>query len=226
MKSDRRLSVQSVGMSSMVDLVVGCCESEAAAWAIRHWHYSRSVPSSQFNVGAWENGQFVGAVVFGIGAGNSTSGLKYGLKRRGEVAELVRVALGGHESPTTQIVSKALKLMRAHNPGIRLVVSFADYMAQGHLGIIYQAGNWVYAGAFVGDGGFKIHGKVVHTRTIGSRGWGTSLEWLREHIDPNCEKAKTVKHRYLMPADKATRKKIEPLREEAPRPAGDDGGHA
>jgi hypothetical protein len=69
---------------------------KAARYAVRHWHYSGRMPSAQNTIGAWEDGRFIGAVVFGIGAGNSTNGKRYGLKRKGEVAELVRVALSSH----------------------------------------------------------------------------------------------------------------------------------
>lgn len=184
------------------------------------------MPSAQNTIGVWEDGRFVGAVVFGIGAGNSTNGRKYGLKRKGEVAELVRVALGKHESPTTQIVARAIKLVKRRNPGLRMLISFADEYGQGHLGIIYQAGNWIYAGPFTGDGGFIIHGKVVHSRTVGSRNWKQSVEWLRTHVDPECRKAKTVKHRYLMPLDKAMRRRLESLRQPYPRPVGVEGEHS
>lgn len=208
-----------------VDLVVDWCSMKAATYAVKHWHYSGRMPSAQNTIGAWENGQFIGAVVFGIGAGNSTNGKKYGLKRKGEVAELVRVALSKHKSPTTQIIARALRLVKQRNPGIRLVISFADEMGQGHLGVIYQAGNWIYTGAFVGDGGFIIHGKIVHSRTVGSRGWKQQVAWLRQHVDPNCRKAETKKHRYLMPLDKAMRRKVESMRKDYPRPVSGEGDH-
>lgn len=210
----------------MSELIVDWCSMNAARYAVERWHYSGRMPSAQNTIGAWEDGQFIGAVVFGIGAGNSTNGKRYGLKRKGEVAELVRVALRRHEAPTTQIIARALKLMKHHNPDIRLVVSFADEMGQGHLGTIYQAGNWIYAGVFDGDGGFVIHGKIVHSRTVGSRGWKQQVAWLREHVDPQCRKAATRKHRYLYPLDKQMRRQIESLSQPYPRPVGAEGEHA
>jgi hypothetical protein len=168
-------------------------------------------------IGVWEDGKFVGAVLFGVGAGHSTSGDKYGLKRTHEVAELVRVALRAHRAPVSKIVSIALKMLKRQSPGIRLVVSFADEHAQGHVGGIYQAGNWVYAGTFEGDGGFLIRGKAMHSRSVHAHGWKQAVPWLRAHVDPCCAKLTTLKHRYLYPLDDEMRERIAPLAQPYPK---------
>lgn len=191
---------------------------KAAKYACTHWHYSRSMPSAQCKVGVWENDKFIGVVLFGIGAGASTNGSRYGLSAHRDVAELVRVALKPHDAPVSKIVSIALRMMKKANPGIRIVISFADEMGQGHIGGIYQAGNWIYAGAFEGDGGFIIHGKPVHTRTVTSRqGWKASLGWLRKYVDPNATKNKTKKHRYLMPMDSEMRQRLQQFSKPYPK---------
>jgi len=200
-----------------VDLKIDWATHEAAKYACEKWHYSKSIPSAQCKIGVWEDGKFIGVVLFGIGAGNSTSGIRYGLNKKGDVAELVRVALRSHKTPVSKIIKIALVMMKKQNPGIRLVISFADNMGQGHVGGIYQAGNWIYAGAFDGDGGFVIHGKIVHSRTVGSRGWKQSVEWIQKNIDPKCRKAETYKHRYLMPLDDEMRKRIAPLAQPYPK---------
>jgi hypothetical protein len=193
--------------------------SEAAQYACKHWHYTGVMPNAQAKIGVWEDDKFIGVVLFGIGAGNSTNGKKYGLARQGEVAELVRVALREHRTPVSRIVKIAVKMMAKSNPGIRLVISFADEMGQGHLGTIYQAGNWIYSGTFEGDGGFLVHGKIMHSKTVHSRGWKQQVEWLRQNIDPHTKKMPTRKHRYLMPLDAAMRKRIAPLAKPYPKRA-------
>lgn len=203
----------------VVSLKLDWASSEAAKYACQKFHYSGSMPSTQCRIGVWENDKFIGVVLFGIGAGNSTNGIKYGLKKQEEVAELVRVALTKHETPVSRIIKIALQMMKKRNPGIRLVISFADEMAQNHHGGIYQAGNWIYNGVFDGDGGFVINGKVVHSKTVNSRGWKQQVEWLRKNVDPNCTKSPTRKHRYLMPMDDEMKVRIAPLAKPYPKRA-------
>ena len=53
---------------SKVDLRVDWCSYEAAKYAVEHWHYSRSMPVGKLlTVGVWENGEFVGAVIYAWG---------------------------------------------------------------------------------------------------------------------------------------------------------------
>ncbi len=172
-------------------------------------------------VGAWEDGRFIGVVLFGSGAGNSTNGSRYGLSASGQVAELVRVALRDHHTPVSRIVALALRFLRKVNPDLKLVVSFAD-TAQGHHGGIYQAGNWVYTGLTEGDREFHVRGEILHPKAVYMRRWVQSESWIRENIDPAARLVKTPgKHRYLMPLDDAMRAQIAPLAKPYPKRAKD-----
>ena len=72
---------------SKVDLRVDWCEHKAAMYAVTHWHYSKSMPTPPvLKVGAWENGMFVGVVLFSRGA-NKNVGSFAGLTNL-EVCEL------------------------------------------------------------------------------------------------------------------------------------------
>jgi hypothetical protein len=63
----------------------------AAKHAVENWHYSESMPAGKLiKVGAWENGRFVGVVIFGRGANNNI-GKPYGLDQMA-ACELVRIA--------------------------------------------------------------------------------------------------------------------------------------
>lgn len=195
----------------MAELTIAKASHQAALYAVEHWHYSRRLPrAGLFIRGVWEDGKFIGVVIFSRGA-TATIGSPYGLKQT-ECVELTRVALDTHKSPVTQIVAAALKDLKRSNPGLRLVVSYADPM-QGHLGGIYQAGNWVYVGQNKAAPEFIIRGQQMHMRTIHSKGWKQSLAWLRENVDPNTERVEIMpKHKYLMPLDRAMRRQIEVLR--------------
>lgn len=211
---------------SKVDLKLDWCSYEAAKYAVEKWHYSRVMPSCGANIGVWEEGKFVGAVCFGVGAANVTRGEKYGLARSHEIAELMRVALTKHKTPTSRIITIACKMLKKQSPGLRMLISFADEMRCGHHGGIYQAAGWLYAGVFDGDVGFVIKGKTWHSKSVHSAGWKQTVEWLRKHVDPNCVKAKTKKHRYLFPLDVDIAQRIEPLRKPYPKRADSVTQHA
>lgn len=192
------------------ELLVDWCDHGAAKYAAQRWHYSGCLPAGRkVCAGVWEGGRFIGAVIFSRGA-SPYLGKQYGL-RSSEVCELTRVALDRHVAPVTQIVSRALRLLRAHSPGLRLVVSFADPV-EGHLGGIYQAGNWVFVGQSSPTELWWHRGKWRHTRSIAGRNGGVKnyREVLRKKVVPG-------KFKFLMPLDRRMRRKVEPLRLPPPR---------
>ena len=212
-------------MSSRPDLRLAWCDIKAARHAVMNWHYSRALPAGKLvKVGAWEDGAFVGVVMFGLGAGASTNGSRYGLAKSHDVAELVRVALAPtHRSPTSRIVAIAIRMLTRQSPSLRMLVSFADTL-QGHHGGIYQAGNWIYAGETEGDRVFIVRGRHMHPKSVHARGWVQSAEWLRRHIDPNAENRKLPgKHRYLYPLDDDMRERLAPLAKPYPKRASEAG---
>ena len=195
-------------------LLLDFCGIKAARFAVLNWHYSRSMPAGKMvRVGVWEQGKFVGVIIFSRGA-NKAIGSPYKLQQT-EVCELTRVALCNHQTPVSQLVSIAIKMLKKTNAGLRLIVSYAD-LDQNHQGIIYRAGNWIYEGLKNQGvmGAFIIHGKKVHPKSIHSK-YGTgsqSLPWLRKYVDPNASVFITKgKHKYLMPLDDDMRAKIKPL---------------
>lgn len=205
-------------MTEKVDLRLDWCSYKAAKYAVEHWHYSKSMPRSKMvRVGVWENNKFIGIVIFSYGA-TPQIGSPYNLSQF-EICELTRVALDKHISSTSMIVSRSVKMLKKQSPNLRLIVSFAD-SEQSHIGIIYQASNWIYTG-FTNPSrvGFIIRGKKVHTRTIGSMPGGIqSLSWVRNNLDKNSsEWIGSRKYRYLYPLDSAMRKQIELLRKPYPK---------
>lgn len=201
-------------------ITIAACSHDAARYAVMHWHYSRVMPAGKLvKVGLWEETRFMGAVVFGRGAA-PTLMAAYGLDQT-EGVELVRVALcDDHTTPTTKVVAGALRVLKAGSPGMRLVVSFADE-GQGHIGTIYQAGNWLYLGQ-VEHTWFRLHGRMVHPKTLHARyGYGgQAIPWLRENVDPKAERVPMPpKHRYAMPLDRAMRRQLAPLVQPFPKAA-------
>ena len=190
------------------ELKIAGCSYEAAKHAVTNWHYSRTMPAGR-NVyfGVWEYGKYIGAVVFGMGSGNSTNGLRYGLNRTHQIAELVRVALSRyHKTPVSRIVAVSIRLLARQSPNLRLIISMADPRA-GHVGGIYQAGNWIYTGKTKPDVMYFSRGEWVHHRTATARGSAKGLP--SKHLP--------AKYRYLMPLDEETRQRILPLSRPYPK---------
>jgi hypothetical protein len=201
-----------------VNLKIDWATHEAAKYACENWHYSEVIPVGKLvKVGAWEDGKFIGAVLFGRGANNNM--LKpFGLNQD-EGCELVRVALRDHKTPVSKILSFAIKFLKKQAPKLRLIVSYAD-ADQDHHGGIYQATNWVYDGLKNAGtmGAFIINGKKTHPKSVHSKGVKQSLEEVRKHLDPNATIFYTKgKHRYLMPLDAEMRERIMPLAKPYPK---------
>jgi hypothetical protein len=134
-----------------------------------------------------------------------------------EAVELCRVALNKHKTPVSRLLSFSIKMLKKTNPGLRLIVSYAD-ANQGHIGAIYQATNWIYVGEFATERGIIINGKLIHRRTINSRYGTSSIEWLKTNIDPVAEVVRGFpKYKYLYPLDDAMRKQVEVLRKPYPK---------
>lgn len=210
---------------SLTDLVVAHCDQQAATFAARRWHYTGKLPmdghAKMVRFGAWEDGRFVGAVVFTPGlAANLHS--QFGLDRI-EVAELARVALDEHATPTSSIVSAAVRLLRRANPGLRLLISFAD-PAAGHAGVLYQAMNWIYTGQSGGSAEVYYRGRWWSDRQLSDYGTGfngagkdapSRLSTEAKAALPRRDRP--GKHRYVLPLDRRIRRVVEALAVEYPR---------
>ncbi len=179
------------------------CTHEAARYAVLHWHYSKRMPHSKLvKVGAWEDGKFIGAVVFGLGA---TPHLcrPYGLSIL-QTCELLRVALTSHKAPVSRIVAISLRMVHKLCPGLRICISFAD-PAEGHVGGIYQAGNWIYTGRSHDSTLYWYRGRWAHGRAVSLAVHATGID--RKTL---CPRRKIVpgKHRYIFPFDDETRANV------------------
>jgi hypothetical protein len=193
--------------SSKSDLRVDWATHAAAKYACEHWHYSGCMPSTQqgkpVKIGVWERKKFIRVVVFSRGASPFLL-KKYNLSNT-EGCELTRVALASHLSPVSRIVSLSIKFLRQQSPGLRLVASFAD-PSQGHTGVIYQAGNWIYTGTSSSTIEYFVNGKWRHVR-----------DSFYKKNDKTKTRTRPGKHRYLMPLDPEMRAKILPLAQPYPK---------
>lgn len=177
---------------------LGFCTFTAAKYAVEHWHYSKVMPAGKLvKIGVWEDSIFKGVIIFGRGANNNlASAFNF---EQTECVELCRVALTAHKTAVTRLVSIALRLLVKQSPNLKLVVSYAD-SKQGHLGKIYQAGNWIYTGESIAESAIDPEtGEMKHTRSLHSK-YGSIKGFTRVKDMP--------KFRYCFPLTSETRQKV------------------
>jgi len=181
-------------------------------------------------IGAWENDQFIGVIIFGNGACDAL-GLRFDLTVF-QTAEMVRVAFSPthpNRPPISRIISIALRLLKKQCPGIRAVVSFSDPEA-GHIGTIYQAMGWIYTGTTAAGKMYqhKITGEILHSRFVSASGFkktfGGRLSPCTKTTDciplPTCGK-----HRYFWTFDAEIKQRIM-VAEGQPYPKKESGGES
>ena len=104
-------------------------------------------------------------------------------------------------------------MIKRANPGMRLIVSFADPF-YGHHGGIYQAGNWIYSGDSSPSYMYLLkNGAMAHKRRFTGEGWNAP-----QPIPRGAKKIRVPgKHRYLMPLDADMRARVLPLSKPYPK---------
>ena len=101
---------------------------------------------------------------------------------------------------------------------VKCLFSYAD-KAQSHLGIIYQATNWIYVDDIKSSGiEFFYKGKWVHSRT--------PSELPKEKRDKIKKRKKAGKHKYVFPLTKEVRKLAESKRLDFPKKSEEVDSHA
>lgn len=156
---------------------------KAAKFACENWHYSKCMPAGKtVKIGVWEDGRFIGAVIYALGANANIA------KLFGKTCELARIALSEHKTEVTRIVAISMKLLIKKCPELEAIVSYADL--DRHEGTIYKAGNWEYLGK-TNESFTVIHGKKIHGRSVFSKYGTRSIKWLKENVDSKAYKIQT-----------------------------------
>lgn len=189
----------------------------AITYACLNYHYAKKVPQSLVSFNVYEDDVWCGVIVYGFGANPQMA--KSFKMWEGKVLELLRVALNGKQSTTSQSLALSLKMVKKYAPCVDLVVSYAD-ADQNHKGVIYQATNWIYAGLTNQNAksNFIIHGKKMHSRSVQHKNWKQSLKWLQDNVDKYASQQTTLgKHKYLFPMNEKTKKEIMNLSKEYPK---------
>lgn len=189
---------------------------KAIQYACLKFHYAKRVPLiclgySVFN----DNNHWCGVVVFSLGAAPNIA-KPFGLVQ-GQVIELVRVALNGKQKTTSEVLAKVIRQLKKDASLVQIIVSYAD-RNQNHIGIIYQATNWICIGEVKSRNNILLFGKSVHSKSVASKYGKNGVEWLQKYVDP---KAKILyekpKIKYIYPMNKRIRKQVLKLAKPYPK---------
>lgn len=199
-------------------LFVAPCSREPALWAVRAYHYSRTLPSGRaLYFGVWEDGTFIGCVIVSRGA-CANIGQPFGLSQD-QIAELTRIALApAHVAPVSQVLAIVVRLLRRSNPGLELLISYSD-QRQGHDGRgVYGACGWIYLRETAREATLWIHGREVHARTVSSKYGTRDLTWLRANVDPQARRIDCPpKHRWALGLSPVMRERLIVLAQPYPK---------
>jgi len=160
------------------------------------WHYAKRKCPISYAFGAYRGGDLVGVVTFGTPASSPLREGVAGKEWAESVLELNRLCCVSEKNMASLLVGAALRML----PKPSLVVSYAD-TAQGHVGYIYQATNFIYTGLSAKRTDWKIKGREhLHGATVAdeSRGQANRAEWMREKYgDDFYLEDRPRKHRYI-----------------------------
>ena len=159
-------------------------------------HYAHRMPPISYSFGLTRNDELLGIVTYGKPASRTLCTGVCGDEWSEKVIELNRLCLlNNRQNEASRLVGGSLRLL----PKPTIVVSYAD-TGQDHLGVIYQATNFLYTGTTVPRDDWYIEGEETsHIRRLGhlaSEHGG--LEGLRqEYGDRLRTRPRSVKHRYV-----------------------------
>ena len=159
-------------------------------------HYAKRMCPISYAFGAWRGTELVAVVTYGTPASAPLRGGLCGDEWAGHVLELNRLCCENSPNVASLLVGRSLRML----PKPSVVVSYAD-TAQGHVGYIYQATNFIYTGLSAKRTDWKIKGREhLHGATVAdeSRGQANRAEWMREkYRDDFYLDDRPRKHRYV-----------------------------
>ena len=168
---------------------------ECEPWLLRK-HYARRLCPISYAFGLFVDDQLRGIVTYGCPASSPLRIGVCGNEYADNVLELNRLCCDEIKNGASYLVGNSLKML----PRPSVVVSYAD-IAQGHVGYIYQATNWIYTGLSAKRTDWKIKGmEHLHGATIAdiSRGQENRADYMRERFgDDFTLQDRPRKHRYI-----------------------------
>ena len=163
-------------------------------------HYAKRMPSITFAYGLYEKEKLVGIICYGSPASQSLCKGIAGEKYKTHILELNRlVLLNNKKNEASILVSASFKLL----PKPKIIVSYAD-SEQNHLGIVYQATNFIYTGLSDKRNEWRIKNCNLHSKTVCEK---YTLNERKSNPDKFIQIERPRKHRYLYFLGNKTEKK-------------------
>jgi hypothetical protein len=175
--------------------------SQLASKLILTKHYAQRMPQVVYAFGLFENSEYVGCVSYGKPATPQVA-KSVCPQETNIVYELNRLVITSEtKNAASFLVGQSLSKL----PHGLIIVSYADG-AVGHVGYIYQATNFFYAGSVKAhDAEYIWNGKKYHPRVLNHMGINNPTQWAKE---VGAEKLPIIaKHRYVITTGSAQQKK-------------------
>lgn len=184
----------------VIDCHIRLVDKAVAKEVIIKNHYTHKWSSCRYAFGLFTGTHLLGVAVYGFPVGRQVvSSIAPSLKNK-DVLELTRLWCEDSAPKNTEsyFLGKTFEWLRK-NTDVRVLISYSDPM-QNHLGIIYQATNWLYQGnntMLIKGFLHKIHGQILHPRTVVAT-YGTIKTDVLKQIDQDYERIEMKKkHRYI-----------------------------
>jgi hypothetical protein len=137
-------------------------DKQTAKAVVEAMHYRKTLGVFWEAFGLYEDDKLMGVVCYGMPSAPIS---KHAFKDRDfRLYELTRLVIdGGNKNCASMLIADSLKLL---NEQPSAVISYAD-SALGHVGIVYQASNWLYTGATTShDKLYMVNGMALHPMSI------------------------------------------------------------
>lgn len=170
----------------------GITYKEAMGIVVEKHYLHRKAPCS-FSFGLIDRytEEIKGVITYGTPASSTLRKGICGEEEKDNVIELTRLYIDDDvpKNGESFLIGNTLKLIDKE-----VVVSFAE-IQQGHLGIVYQATNWIYCGLSAKRKDWKVKGINTHSHTLADK--YTSIELKEKFGDDFYSVDRPRKHRYI-----------------------------
>jgi hypothetical protein len=165
-------------------------------------HYAKRKPSMSYIFGMYDEDELIGIVSYGKPPSHSLSKGIAGEKYMGIVYELNRLVLKyNRKNEASYLIGQSLKQLVKP----KIIVSFAD-TSQNHMGIVYQATNFLYTGLSAKRSDWRMYGNNKHSYTICSQ---YDSKYRNSNPDKFYKIDRPRKHRYIyFVGDKTDKKQL------------------
>ena len=186
-------------------------------------HYLHTVPGgTKLYFGAFAGHRLLGALTLGVGPANSFRLVRDA--KPDDCLTLTRLWLSDElpKNSESRVIGLSLRALRRRT-NVKFVLTYAD-PAQGHLGTIYQATNWLYCGMSQPMALLDLGDGVLHHSRSLAHAYGTHS---RAHFAAHGVEMRAVpqspKHRYIYFLDPTWRQRLRVLPLPYPKKKESDG---